>query len=327
MSLIAQIDLAQQEPTSSVGHLKLCPPSGISILIVGAGVGGLMSALECRRKGHNVRIIERTPTPSTAGNTHHLCQPFLPAFPQSAVSDSIVVGDFFTISPNIICHFCDVYPDLAAECEQINYPAWLSYHRITGEAVSEPEPITLLGELEVTAASGIQKNIAFQRQNRPKFVAALMAQAKKLGIDIAFGNRVVNYFEKHETAGVVLDDGTTLTADLVIAADGIGTKSYGLVNGEHIRTYPSGFSIFRTAFPVELALKDPKVAARWPLIDGQHSHIEMWGGYVLVSFFGPHGIAALTWTYPGRKDMNLTIQRYRDIMSWALTHKVRLIPS
>ncbi len=43
------------------------PSSGISVLIVGAGVAGVMSALECWRKGHNVRILERSPGPDAAG--------------------------------------------------------------------------------------------------------------------------------------------------------------------------------------------------------------------------------------------------------------------
>ena len=34
--------------------------SDISVLVVGAGVGGLLSALECWRKGHTVRILERS---------------------------------------------------------------------------------------------------------------------------------------------------------------------------------------------------------------------------------------------------------------------------
>ena len=43
------------------------PPSGINVLIVGAGVGGLTAALECHRKGHSVRVIERAPSATAAG--------------------------------------------------------------------------------------------------------------------------------------------------------------------------------------------------------------------------------------------------------------------
>ncbi len=156
---------------------------------------------------------------------------------------------------------------------------------MTGDAVSKPEPIALIGEVKVILANGTETTTSLQRHNRPKFVATLIAQVKRLGIDITFGKRVVDYFEDHK-AGVVLDDGATLTADLVIAADGIGTKSNKLVMGGDSRAYPSGFSIFRTAFPVELAIVDPEIAARWPLIDGWRSHIEMWRGYELA-FFHP----------------------------------------
>jgi 2-polyprenyl-6-methoxyphenol hydroxylase-like FAD-dependent oxidoreductase len=46
------------------------PLTGIDILIVGAGLGGLTAAIECYRKGHNVRVIEKRPDFSTFG-THH----------------------------------------------------------------------------------------------------------------------------------------------------------------------------------------------------------------------------------------------------------------
>ena len=56
---------------SSGNHLSTRPerqPStGISVLIVGAGVGGIMTALECWRKGHDVRILERSSGPVEAG--------------------------------------------------------------------------------------------------------------------------------------------------------------------------------------------------------------------------------------------------------------------
>ena len=43
------------------------PPTGISVLIIGAGVGGIMSALECWRKGHTIRLLERSRGPVETG--------------------------------------------------------------------------------------------------------------------------------------------------------------------------------------------------------------------------------------------------------------------
>jgi NADPH-dependent 2,4-dienoyl-CoA reductase/sulfur reductase-like enzyme len=67
MSLHHAIDLDRDLPEIPIKNVNFHPPTGISCLIVGAGVGGLTTALECRRKGHDVRVVERSPTPSTAG--------------------------------------------------------------------------------------------------------------------------------------------------------------------------------------------------------------------------------------------------------------------
>jgi len=43
------------------------PKTGIDVLIVGTGLAGLSAAIECTRKGHNVRILERNSTINVAG--------------------------------------------------------------------------------------------------------------------------------------------------------------------------------------------------------------------------------------------------------------------
>ena len=43
------------------------PSNGINVLIVGAGPGGLLSAMECWRKGCSVRIIDRSSGPIETG--------------------------------------------------------------------------------------------------------------------------------------------------------------------------------------------------------------------------------------------------------------------
>ena len=48
------------------------PPSGIDVLVVGTGLAGLTASLECVRKGHNVKVLERNATINTAGNLFSL---------------------------------------------------------------------------------------------------------------------------------------------------------------------------------------------------------------------------------------------------------------
>jgi NADPH-dependent 2,4-dienoyl-CoA reductase/sulfur reductase-like enzyme len=47
---------------------RRAPETHVNVLIVGAGFGGLMTALECWRKGHNVvGILERSHGPNYSG--------------------------------------------------------------------------------------------------------------------------------------------------------------------------------------------------------------------------------------------------------------------
>jgi len=43
------------------------PETGIDVLIVGTGLAGLTAAIECIRKGHKVRVLERNHDINTAG--------------------------------------------------------------------------------------------------------------------------------------------------------------------------------------------------------------------------------------------------------------------
>jgi hypothetical protein len=52
-----------------VSGVQRHPETGIAAVIVGAGVGGIMTALECWRKGIQVRIFERSLKPETEGET------------------------------------------------------------------------------------------------------------------------------------------------------------------------------------------------------------------------------------------------------------------
>jgi cation diffusion facilitator CzcD-associated flavoprotein CzcO len=46
------------------------PPTGIDVLVVGTGLGGLSAALERKRKGHEVRVLERNADINVAGTCY-----------------------------------------------------------------------------------------------------------------------------------------------------------------------------------------------------------------------------------------------------------------
>ncbi|KAK8086535.1 FAD binding domain protein [Apiospora phragmitis] len=249
------------------------PPSGINILIVGAGPAGLFAALECWRKGHDVHVIERTPKPTTA-------------------------GDHFTVAPQIARHINTRWPGLAQQNDAIAEDPWVSYHKITGELIKGPAPLSWKNDDDDDPL--LPRRL--YRHHRAKFLRMLMLAVRRAGIEITYGRRVVDYYEDgaRQVGGVHLNDvggssgggeiTTTMEADLVIAADGVGTKLHGAVNGHDIRAESSGYSLLAPYPELEHYMRP---------LDNGHPHMHIWVGPEISIYFGS----------------------YSDVASWAMMHK------
>ena len=58
------------KPTEgAIDGVHRMPSTGISILIVGGGIGGLNMALESWRQGHDVRVLEKAPSLDPIGES------------------------------------------------------------------------------------------------------------------------------------------------------------------------------------------------------------------------------------------------------------------
>lgn len=90
---------------------------------------------------------------------------------------------------------------------------------------------------------------------RSEMHKVLHEYASLLAVPIEFSTSGVNYFEIEDHGGVELADGCKLTADIVVAADGIGSKSWHLV-GEKTALISSGFVLYRFTFPAAPALEN-----------------------------------------------------------------------
>lgn len=163
--------------------------------------------------------------------------------------------------------FLKHWPEMADEYDRISlHDAWIETLKHDGTRVIPP--LKIADRLRDAGPDPETAPGTFQM--RPLVYKMLVAQVRRLGVDIQFGKRVVEYFEDEgwQRAGVVTEHGERLEADVVIAADGVGSKSHGLVGGQ-ARAVSSGRAVWRVAFPKHHLDKDPEVKEFFEIVDGE----------------------------------------------------------
>lgn len=98
--------------------------------------------------------------------------------------------------------------------------------------------------------------------NRSTTVCTLYEYGKSLGIDLRFGVSVSSYWEDDRQAGVIAD-GERLSADCVIASDGIHSKARPIITGDTRLLTKSGAATYRAGYPAEVLNDHPD--AQWIL--------------------------------------------------------------
>jgi 2-polyprenyl-6-methoxyphenol hydroxylase-like FAD-dependent oxidoreductase len=212
------------------------PETGINVLIAGAGLGGMTCALECWRKGHTVRILDRSPGP-------------------------VFTGDNIQIQPSAIL-FLRHWPEMGYEIEENQYDVAMSYYKQTGELIWGPAPPMFNDPQHLEGRRGFP---SVNAHSRTKLYRAILKQAERVGIQVEWGCKAVEYWEDLDqgVGGLVLENGEKRSADIVVAADGLRTRTNTIVPGMPKDLTTSGRAIYRAAYPVEYALKDPLVREMW----------------------------------------------------------------
>lgn len=165
------------------------------------------------------------------------------------------------------------WPEMAKRYDEISlHDAWIETYKHDGDLMLPPQKVA-----DRLHAAGLDPgNAPGAFQMRPLVYKMLLEQVEKLGIDIEYGLRVVNYFDEgSEKGGVELDDGTSMQADLVVSADGIGSKANKLVGGE-VRARSSGRAMWRAVMPVECLDADPEVKKFFELKNGVDPIVRTW---------------------------------------------------
>ena len=133
---------------------------------------------------------------------------------------------------------------------------------------------------------------------RNDLLSVMCKHAVSLGINIIRGKRISKYFETDTEAGIMVD-GEKITADCVLACDGVNSKARGFVTGSEGQAHPTGYATFRAWFDGTHLKDDPQ--AYW-LTEGDRDKS--------IAFIGPdvHCIFG-------------TGKRCKEVV-WVLTHLV-----
>lgn len=196
-----------------MAHFPRSPPSGISVIIVGAGFAGIAAAIECDRKGHSVILLEKA----------------------SSVEEITRFGDIISFDPNGARLF-ERWPGVIEAMYKVaRKTSWLDLYHWKGEFV--------------TRQSFAEEKSWGPRINghRGELYNIIYEHAKARGLDIRMGQRVTDYFEDEDKAGVIVN-GERMEADVVIAAEGVRSRGRKIVLGFDDKPKSSGYAVYRCWF-------------------------------------------------------------------------------
>lgn len=205
------------------------PKTGIKVVIVGAGFGGLATALECHRQGHDVEIYEK-------------------------FAEYKIIGDMIGFGSNSgrIVHQWGKYPGEVVErlrplmFDSTDYG--IHIHKVdTGEVVLYQKDTEKIPRAPVIIG------------HRGQLHQVIFDYAKNdVGIPIHLGQDVNEYFEDGNQAGIVLKSGERILADVVVGSDGVRSKARDLVLGYEDKPKGSGYAVWRAMYV--------RISRTWELI-------------------------------------------------------------
>jgi len=138
------------------------------------------------------------------------------------------------------------------EFDHISVKNRMQYFQWTGEPIGDAFEMGEIGadappELAAKMAAMTKDGPPMSVQMRPLFYMMMHHQIERFNIEVVYGQKAVLYWEnKEKRRGCVMtDQGQKFEADVVLAADGLHSRSKEVVLGGQGSGKPSGQSIYR----------------------------------------------------------------------------------
>lgn len=200
---------------------------GLHILIVGAGIAGLVAAISLRKQGHRVEIFERSNLASEIGAAIHL------------TPNATGLLKRLGINPEDVG---------AVQNRQIRI------HTPSGD---------VLGIVNLEKDAGLWRHkwmlVHRARLHQKLKSVALSASGDGIPAVLHVGSKI-NDVDPHE-ATITLENGETFYGDVVVGADGVHSQTRKrLATGGQIKAFSSGKNAFRFLITRQQALDDPETA-------------------------------------------------------------------
>jgi salicylate hydroxylase len=213
-----------------MGHQPSAQP--LSILIVGAGLGGLGAAisLSLSNPKHHITVLE-------------------------SARSLQEVGAGLQITPNAsrLLQSWSLPPSLWSNAAE---PTQLTVHRYDGKVLSHSPAFS-------KEIRGRYNDAPFIDLHRVDLQQALYTRAKELGVESMLGSRVKSADTTSLTPSITLESGDSLTADLIVAADGLWSACRTSFTGLSSPPVPTGDLAYRVVLSADDHLSDDPELYDW----------------------------------------------------------------